>query len=93
MLRSKYFTQITLASDGGEPKAVLRDPNANRALHLPFTGKLDLDEPKKTTAETTSPAEAGFPYLAGQPQEVEELYRKVLSSWEDAEPAESGTQG
>ncbi|HLF79919.1 MAG TPA: Rieske 2Fe-2S domain-containing protein [Dehalococcoidia bacterium] len=36
MYRDKLFSQIALIADGGEPKAVLRDPEANRRLTLPF---------------------------------------------------------
>jgi 5,5'-dehydrodivanillate O-demethylase oxygenase subunit len=87
MLRSKYFTQITLVSDGGEPKSVLRDPNANKALPLPFSGPRLEGEVVEASPAGTAPTDApAFPFLAGQPPEVEALYRKVLATWE-AEPA------
>jgi 5,5'-dehydrodivanillate O-demethylase len=99
MLRDKYFTQIALLGDGGEPKAVLRDPNDNVALQLPFAAQETPPVPvivKKTWPEnddtppdqmpkpivtiTTLDADA-FPYLAGQPEDVEAAYRQVRAGW------------
>ena len=88
MLRSKYFTQITLISDGGEPKSVLRDPDANKAVRLPFSGpKVGGDGDGASEAEAQHASEAIFPYLAGQPPEVEELYRQVLATWDAPTPS------
>jgi 5,5'-dehydrodivanillate O-demethylase len=86
LLRNKLFSQIDLIADGGEPKAVLRDPSANRRLPLPFTGDVSLDvlpikAKEKTDGEPA--AEGAFPYLAGQPEAVEAIYKKVIASWGD----------
>jgi hypothetical protein len=87
MMRGKVFNQLDLVADGGEPKAVLRDPRANRGLRLPLTGqrlRADADAPPgepepriEATAETD-----GFPYLAGQPPDAEAAYRRVREGWE-----------
>jgi len=77
MLRNKLFSQIALIADGGEPKALVRDPEQNQALPLPFTK--DLLPPASDDS-----AEAEFPYLAGQPDDVRELYRKVKRTWAEA---------
>ena len=86
MLRSKYFTQITLISDGGEPKSILRDPNANKAVPLPFSGPSLQAEASGTGGEAGP--DGSFPYLAGQPPEVEELYRRVMATWEPTNAGE-----
>jgi len=77
MLRNKLFSQIALIADGGEPKALVRDPEQNRALPLPFTSD-PVPLPPRDGAETE------FPYLAGQPEDVRELYRKVRQTWAEA---------
>jgi len=98
MLRDKYFSQIGLVSDGGEPKGVLRDEASNKALHLPFTvdAAPQGDAPAGSGSDESRPYEAGdatsfddapssapsFPYLAGQPEEVAAAYRQVIESWE-----------
>jgi 5,5'-dehydrodivanillate O-demethylase len=78
LLRSKYFSQIALIADGGEPKSTIRDPDKNARVALPFTvpGPVEPDAPA-----TAAPAEAEFPYLAGQPPEVEAVYKKVVATW------------
>ncbi len=73
MLRNKLFSQIGLIQDGGEPKALIYDPAQNQKLRLPETTALFADAPDAP--------EIAFPYLAGQPDDVAESYRKVVESW------------
>ena len=75
MLRNKLFSQIELIQDGGEPKALIHDPAQNQKLRLPGTKPL-FAPPGHTT----------FPYLAGQPEDAAEAYRKVVESWQAEEP-------
>ena len=89
MLRNKFFSQIGLIADGGEPKATLRDPALNRRLRLPFT-QPKLEAPQETPVEEDErlPADGRFPFLAGQPEDVAEAYRKVIGTWHKREDAE-----
>jgi 5,5'-dehydrodivanillate O-demethylase len=78
MLRDKLFSQVALIADGGEPKAVLRDPAANHRLLVPFSVALEAPP-----AGEQPEAVADFPYLAGQPEDVAEAYRAVLATWQE----------
>jgi 5,5'-dehydrodivanillate O-demethylase len=72
MLRNKLFSQIALLQDGGEPKALIFDPAQNVRLPLPSTSSLFSPPPLEDT---------DFPYLAGQPDDAAEAYRRVVESW------------
>jgi 5,5'-dehydrodivanillate O-demethylase len=91
MMRSKVFSQLDLVADGGEPKATIRDARANHRLRLPHTGQ-PLDVPAAAVESSTpeAPLPESFPYLAGQPPEVEALYKQVVATWR-ARDAESST--
>ena len=78
MLRNKLFGQISLLQDGGEPKALIYDPAQNQKLRLPDTAPLFAAAPPED--------EAAFPYLAGQPEDAAEAYRRVIESWRESEP-------
>jgi 5,5'-dehydrodivanillate O-demethylase len=78
MLRNKLFSQISLIQDGGEPKALIFDPAQNRALPLPDTAPL-------FAPALNDQDEAAFPYLAGQPEDAAETYRRVIQSWRESE--------
>ena len=89
LLRGKLFSQMALIADGGEPKGVIRNPAQNQSLRLPFTRPvapqlLPADQPETP---------ASFPYLAGQPEDVADAYRRVVESWrpKDAPQDEPGT--
>jgi 5,5'-dehydrodivanillate O-demethylase len=86
MMRNKAFSQIDLVADGGEPKATLRDPEANRRLVLPMTGQKvrATTEDLAVSAPNEPVPDGDFPYLAGQPPAAAEAYRKVIATWSDA---------
>jgi hypothetical protein len=71
VLRDKYATQMSLIADGAEPKAVLRDPEANLRLRLPDSQARHA--PRETSGD--------FPYLEGMPDDVARLYHRVVQSW------------
>jgi len=98
--RGKLFSQIALIADGGEPKAVLRDPNDNSHLALPFVPETpppvviapkvkrggyqeepSPDDPPPEPPPPTVIDHEAFPYVAGQPEDAAEAYRKVRDSW------------
>jgi 5,5'-dehydrodivanillate O-demethylase oxygenase subunit len=82
--RNKLFSQMQLIEDGAEPKGLIFDPGRNRRLHLPFTEPLTLP----TEGEGEEQPALDFPWLAGQPEEVAEYYRKVAETWH--QPHSSG---
>jgi 5,5'-dehydrodivanillate O-demethylase len=77
-LRNKLFSQVSLIQDGGEPKALIFDPAQNQKLRLPQTVPLFGAKPSEDEASS-------FPYLAGQPDEAAEAYRRVVESWRQGE--------
>lgn len=80
LLRSRYFAQLDVLADGGQPKGVIRHESDNRAVSLP----LDSADESQTPDSAPWPGEgAEFPYIAGQPPEVEALYKEVRASWTD----------
>jgi 5,5'-dehydrodivanillate O-demethylase len=75
--RNKLFSQIQLIEDGAAPKGLVFDPGQNFRLHLPFTEPVTLP----AAAESEEEESLDFPWLAGQPEEVAEYYRKVAETW------------
>jgi 5,5'-dehydrodivanillate O-demethylase len=82
--RNKLFSQMQLIEDGGDPKGLIFDPGQNHSLHLPATDPVTL----KTTSTDEEPS-LDFPWLAGQPEEVAEYYRKVAETWHEPRSSES----
>ena len=81
--RDKLFAQIQLIEDGGDPKGLIYDPGQNQRLYLPFTQPVTIPETPAEAAET----DLDFPWLAGQPGELAELYRQVAQTWnQEAQP-------
>ena len=76
--RNKLFSQMQLIDDGGDPKGLIYDPGQNQRLHLPFTDPVTL----KSAATAEEPS-FEFPWLAGQPEEIAEYYRKIAQTWQE----------
>jgi 5,5'-dehydrodivanillate O-demethylase oxygenase subunit len=69
MMRRRMFEQLDVVAGGGDPMGTIRDPEVNRAVHLPMIG----DPPP------SSQGPPAFPFLAGQPPEIADELRRV---WE-----------
>jgi 5,5'-dehydrodivanillate O-demethylase len=82
IFRNKLFNQIQLIEDGAEPKGLIYDPGQNHRLHLPFTQPVTIP----VTPEDGEEPAIEFPWLAGQPDEVAELYKRVAETWRTSEP-------
>ena len=84
MMRQKMFEQMDVVAEGGDPKCTFRDPDANYRLRLPY--------PNVQTAGGGQ-REPRFPFLAGMPPEIEDVYRQVKATWtqEAAQPSGSRT--
>jgi 5,5'-dehydrodivanillate O-demethylase oxygenase subunit len=85
MLRGKLFSQMALIADGGEPKGIIRSLAQNTHLRLPYTQPLAIGAP----AQEEASGEEAFPYLAGQPEDVAEAYKKVVQTWREASKDEA----
>jgi 5,5'-dehydrodivanillate O-demethylase len=83
MLRKRFLKDLELIASGKDPKAVIRNPQANMCIPLPvaerkaFTEGLTreelLDHPLLSTQLTR-----GYPFQAGQPEEVRRLYEEAM---------------
>ncbi len=85
MMRRKLLEQTEIVLRGGEPKAVIRDVEANRCIALPI---IDRERYIKGFPRATLYREAsgtpgpvlpdGFVFQAGQPDEVRMAYRRAM---------------
>jgi 5,5'-dehydrodivanillate O-demethylase len=69
LMRKRMFEQMDVVAAGGDPLGTIRDPEANRAVHLPTIGD----------APPSRKGPPAFPFLAGQPPEIAEEMRRL---WE-----------
>ncbi|MGH7313571.1 MAG: RHO alpha subunit C-terminal catalytic domain-containing protein, partial [Candidatus Rokuibacteriota bacterium] len=85
MLRRKLLEQAEVVRGGGEPKAVVRDAETNRCISLPIIGRerfvkgssrADQYQEARGTPGPILPE--GFPFLAGQPEEIRTAYRRAM---------------
>jgi 5,5'-dehydrodivanillate O-demethylase oxygenase subunit len=84
MMRQRFFQDLEAVAAGGEPKAVIRDREANRSVRLPIVGRTLLTE-GATREQVAQGAprggdmpRRGFPYLTGQPEEVRRAYDEAM---------------
>jgi 5,5'-dehydrodivanillate O-demethylase len=85
MMRKALLEQAEIVARGGEPKAVIRDPEANGCVRLPI---IDRERYVKGFPRARIFAEIqrtpgpvlpeGFVFQAGQPEEVRAAYRKAM---------------
>jgi 5,5'-dehydrodivanillate O-demethylase len=78
MLRQKFLDQMEVVARGEDPKGTFRDPEANRALRLTLIGR---GRPDREQGAGVLARFDRFPWLVGQPPEVEEDFRKVIATW------------
>ena len=81
MIRRRLLDDIKVIADGGDPKALVRDPEANDCVELPIIGRknwtdggvagLRLGPGQRVDAQ-------GFVFLYGQPPEVSAAYREAM---------------
>ena len=81
MVRQKLFEQMDVVAEGGDPKNTFRDPATNQRLQLP--------NPSTATSGVGGPRQTKFPFLAGMPPEVAEVYRQVKATWTEVQPTGS----
>jgi len=85
MMRRKMLEQIEVVGAGGEPKAVVRDAEANRSISLPIIGRdrylkgAPRGQLLREASSTPGPIlPEGFVFLAGQPEEIRAAYRRAM---------------
>jgi 5,5'-dehydrodivanillate O-demethylase len=85
MMRRTMLEQAEAVARGEEPKAVVRDAERNRCISLPIIGRAryvnGFSQAQLYREATGTPGPVlpeGFPFLAGQPDEVRAAYRKAM---------------
>jgi 5,5'-dehydrodivanillate O-demethylase len=89
MMRHRFLADLErIARDGGDPKAVIRDPHANSCVPLPVAGReaftrgLTREERERLGGGVLGgAAQREFAWLAGQPEEVRKAWRDAMG-WE-----------
>ena len=94
-MRRTLLEQAEVVARGGEPKALVRDPDANRCITLPIIARdkyvngMPRDRYTREGQGTPGPLlPDGFVFQAGQPAEIREAYRRAMGM--ATEPAPSG---
>ena len=84
MMRQRFFRDLDTVAAGGEPKAIVRDPDVNRCIELPIIGRRQFIEGltrEEIEAGRESPGIAPrrtFPFLVGQPEPVRRAYDEAM---------------
>lgn len=85
MMRRTMLEQAEAVARGEEPKAVVRDAERNRCISLPIIGRARYVDGfsraqlyREVTGTPGPILPEGFPFLAGQPDEVRVAYRKAM---------------
>jgi 5,5'-dehydrodivanillate O-demethylase len=85
LMRKRMLEEAEVVAQGGEPKAVVRDPALNQCIPMPIIGRsifvdgFSLADVAKSTNDAVMPQE--FQFLYGQPDAVREAYWKAMG-WE-----------
>jgi 5,5'-dehydrodivanillate O-demethylase oxygenase subunit len=83
-MRQRFFQDLEVVAAGGEPKAVIRDAEANRCVRLPIVARTLLTEgATRGQVARGGPRggevpRRGFPYLVGQPEDVRRAYDEAM---------------
>jgi 5,5'-dehydrodivanillate O-demethylase len=84
LMRRRLREEAEAVAAGRDPKGLVRDPEQNRCLELPIVGRRRLVE-GPTLAEKREQIERAraryggpFPFLAGQPPQVEKAYEAAM---------------
>jgi 5,5'-dehydrodivanillate O-demethylase oxygenase subunit len=85
MMRRRILEDADRVMQGGEPKAIILDPEKNRCVRLPIIGRdFFLNGSSRVENETSRQRTPGlllrkeFPFLTGQPEEVRAAYRRAM---------------
>ena len=85
MMRRRLIEQTEVVARGGEPRGLVRDPEANRCVTLPIIGRerfvkgVSRGGVTREISGTPGPVlPDGFVFQAGQPEEVRAAFRRAM---------------
>jgi len=82
MLRQRFLKDIDAIARGEDPKATVRDPQANRCISLPIADRKGLVEGRTLEEISKHPLGSGqltdYVFQAGQPREVRKAYAEAM---------------
>jgi 5,5'-dehydrodivanillate O-demethylase len=83
LLRERFLSDLEAMARGEDPKAVIRDPAANRCVGLPVAERQILTEGATREELLRHPLlgkqlTEGFPFQVGQPEEVRREYEAAM---------------
>ena len=84
MMRKRFIDDIEAMRDGNDPKALIRDPERNRAVKLPVVGRDVLLDGLTLDQIAANPARAGvvtpgsYIFQFGQPEAVRRAMQDAL---------------
>jgi 5,5'-dehydrodivanillate O-demethylase len=82
MMRQRLLDQAEVVADGGEPKAVVRDPAENACIGLPIIDRELLTRGySRGEGEVKRPPE--FRFQVGQPEAVRRAYWQAMGYQSD----------
>ena len=81
--RQRFFRDLATIAQGGDPKAIIRDPEINRCVRLPVAERTLLTEGLPRADLLRHPIQGrhiseGYPFQLGQPPEVRQAYLKAM---------------
>ena len=82
MMRKRFFDDLEVVANGGDPKAIIRDPQLNACIDLPVIGREMLMDglTREQIEDPTIPiafSTIRFIFQAGQPEEVRRAYHEA----------------
>jgi 5,5'-dehydrodivanillate O-demethylase oxygenase subunit len=83
LMRKRMLEEARVVKNGGEPKALVRDPKRNRLIELPipnhnhYISGYSLQDVKEGRVNGLDYARA-FPFQVGQPREIKEAYEEAM---------------
>ena len=83
MLRKRFLSDLDEIARGADPKAVIRDPAINQCVPLPIAERKILSQGATREELLKHPLigktlTEGFPFQAGQPEEVRRAYEEAM---------------
>jgi 5,5'-dehydrodivanillate O-demethylase len=82
LIRRRFFDELKAVADGADPKGLIRDPDANRAVALPSMGKEQLTRGYSKAEIMANPRlrmmSTSFVFQAGQPAEVQHAFEDAM---------------
>ena len=86
MMRRRFTSDLEVIAKGGDPKAIIRDPEVNKCVGLPIAAREELVEGMtleqirnlKPGQGLSGAGRKDFPFLVGQPEEVKRAYLEAM---------------